>query len=68
MTTRYLTPTQTAELTGYAVKTLSEWRYKGIGPKYVKTSPGRSGRIRYPEATVMAWMQAREQGGEGEAA
>jgi predicted site-specific integrase-resolvase len=68
MNTRYLTPAQAAELLGYAPKTLSEWRYRGVGPKYVKTSPGRSGRIRYPEAAVIEWMRAREQGGEDEAA
>lgn len=68
MSTKYLTPEQTAELLGYTVKTLSMWRYEGRGPKYIKTSPGRSGRIRYPEDAVIAWMEARKQGGEGEAA
>lgn len=68
MKTRYLTPAQVADLTGYTVKTLSMWRYEGRGPKYIKTSPGRSGRVRYEQAAVIAWMQEREQGGEGEAA
>ncbi|KOX10237.1 AlpA family transcriptional regulator [Nocardiopsis sp. NRRL B-16309] len=63
MNTRYLTPTQVAEMTGYTVKTLSMWRYEGRGPKYIKTSPGRSGRIRYELATVLAWMKEREQSG-----
>ncbi len=68
MEPKYLTPAQVAELTGYTVRTLSMWRYEGRGPKYVKTSPGRSGRVRYEQAVVVAWMKARERGGEGEAA
>ena len=63
MNARYLTPAQVADLMGCSVKTLSMWRYAGRGPRYVKTSPARSGRIRYAEAEVIAWMEARQQGG-----
>lgn len=63
MGSRYLTPEQAADLLGYKPKTLAEWRYLGRGPRYVKTSPGRSGRIRYAEADVIAWLEANTQGG-----
>ncbi|RKS10044.1 helix-turn-helix protein [Nocardiopsis sp. Huas11] len=64
MSTRYLDPKEASELTGYAERTLATWRSKGIGPKYVKTSPSRGGRIRYREEEIDRWMRAREQGGE----
>ncbi|MUL39713.1 helix-turn-helix domain-containing protein [Streptomonospora sp. PA3] len=68
MSTKYLTTEQAAELAGVRPKTLVMMRYEGRGPRYVKLSPGRSGRVRYPEAAVIAWLKAREQGGDGEAA
>lgn len=61
---RWLKPEEAAQLTGYAVKTLTGWRYEGRGPRYTKTSPARSGRVRYRESDVIAWMKARECGGE----
>lgn len=64
MKAKYLTPEQASELTGIKVKTLAAMRYEGRGPRYVKLSPGRSGRVRYDQAAVIAWMREREQGGE----
>jgi predicted DNA-binding transcriptional regulator AlpA len=48
-----ITPQELAENLGTTVGTLSQWRYLGKGPKFVKT--GRS--IRYRVADVTVWMQ-----------
>lgn len=45
---------QVAELIGFAVQTLADWRLKEKGPKYYKT-PG--GDIRYKLADVLEWEQ-----------
>lgn len=36
-------------------KTLAEWRYRGIGPKYIKV---QNGYIRYRRSDVEAWLAA----------
>jgi predicted site-specific integrase-resolvase len=65
MPEQMLTPAQVAAEYGVAVRTLANWRYLGIGPKFVKLTQGRSGRVRYPRSAVAAWLAAR---GEGDAA
>lgn len=45
---------QAAMLLGMSARTLQEWRYRGGGPKFVKT--GRS--IRYRRRDLMAWIDA----------
>jgi hypothetical protein len=52
------TPQEVADYVRKPVKTLTEWRYRGIGPAYT-----RSGRdVRYDWADVLAWVaqQRRE--------
>jgi hypothetical protein len=40
-----LTPKQVQDQYGIATKTLSNYRWQGIGPDYVKTHPGQYGRV-----------------------
>lgn len=44
---------------GFSPQTLANWRWMGNGPAYIKTSPGRSGRIRYKRSAVEAWLNAQ---------
>ncbi|MFH9293834.1 MULTISPECIES: AlpA family transcriptional regulator [unclassified Streptomyces] len=44
---------------GFTAQTLANWRWMGIGPDYIKTSPGRSGRIRYRRSVIEAWLNAQ---------
>jgi Helix-turn-helix domain len=52
------TPQEVADYLRKPVKTLTEWRYRGIGPAY--KSIGRD--VRYDWADVLAWVaqQRRE--------
>lgn len=56
----WLTAREAGKLARVAEKTLANWRSLGIGPAYVKLSPGRGGRIRYKRHAVLEWL-AREQ-------
>jgi len=59
MGTERLTPAQAGELVGVSPQTLANWRWLGIGPEYIKLTPGRGGRIRYTRAAVEAWLSAQ---------
>jgi predicted DNA-binding transcriptional regulator AlpA len=48
------TPAQVAKLTGTTVGTLASWRWRGMGPAYVRM--GRS--IRYRREDVAAYIAA----------
>ncbi len=39
--------------------TLRNWRYQGIGPKYVKVGAS----VRYRRSDVVAWLDSRTAGG-----
>jgi len=54
------TPDEVAEHLRKPVKTLAEWRYRGIGPRY--RTVGRD--VRYDWADVDAWL-AEQPGGPG---
>lgn len=47
------TPAALAEYLDRNEKTLAEWRYRGVGPKYLKIEHGH---IRYRQADVEAWL------------
>lgn len=51
----YLTPAAAARMIGYAVGSLANMRTAGTGPKWVKPK----GRVRYPKADLIAWMERR---------
>ena len=50
-----LTQTDAAEILKIGARSLEQWRYKGIGPKFVRIS-GRA--IRYRQSDIDAWVQA----------
>ncbi|MEV7387209.1 helix-turn-helix domain-containing protein [Streptomyces sp. NPDC091215] len=52
-----LTPAETAPIVKLSVSTLKGMRWKGTGPRYIKLSPGRGGRIRYRRSDVDAWLE-----------
>lgn len=49
----YLLPTEAAAYLRVAVKTLTQWRWRGMGPPYLKVA---GGRIRYERAALDVWM------------
>ncbi|MFJ3719069.1 helix-turn-helix transcriptional regulator [Streptomyces sp. NPDC090057] len=54
-----LTPKQVRAVYGFSEQSLASWRWMGTGPDYIKTSPGRSGRIKYKRSAIEAWLEAR---------
>jgi predicted site-specific integrase-resolvase len=52
----YLTPEQVAERYQVSPDSLKEWRYKGVGPKYLRIGK----RVRNREADLLQWEQERE--------
>ncbi|MFF0076581.1 helix-turn-helix transcriptional regulator [Streptomyces sp. NPDC005494] len=54
-----LSPRQVEELYGFQAQTLANWRWTGLGPDYIKMSPGKGGRIRYKRSAVEAWLDER---------
>lgn len=54
-----LTPAETARITKLSVSTLSDKRWKGTGPTFIKLTPGRGGRIRYRRRDVDEWLDHR---------
>ncbi|MFC9631397.1 helix-turn-helix transcriptional regulator [Streptomyces mirabilis] len=53
-----LTPAEIAPIVKLSVTTLKDKRWKGTGPRYIKLSPGRGGRIRYRRSDVLAWLES----------
>jgi hypothetical protein len=51
-----LSPLQVHDEYGIAEKTLANWRWKRIGPEFVKTSPGKGGKVLYRRSAVEAWF------------
>lgn len=56
MAEEFMTPRQVEEIYGFRVQTLAQWRWMGLGPDYIKLSPGRGGRIKYKRSAVEAWL------------
>lgn len=56
-----LTPGEAGEMARVTAKTLANWRSLGIGPAYIKLSPGRGGRIRYSRKAVLAWLHGEQE-------
>lgn len=59
MTDQLLSPRQVGELYGFTAGTLANWRWTGTGPDYIKTSPGKGGRIRYKRSAIETWLNER---------
>jgi hypothetical protein len=47
-----------APFIGVTAGTLENWRVQGIGPKFIKTTPGRRGKVLYDLADIEAWKEA----------
>jgi hypothetical protein len=63
-------PGEVAAYLGRTIKTLAEWRYRGVGPRYRKIGSGASGKggcVRYDWQDVYSWVDEQPAGG-GEAA
>ena len=58
-----LSNTDTAAKIGVSRSTLDNWRSLGIGPPYVKITPGRAGRVLYRVSDLEAWLEANLVGG-----
>jgi predicted site-specific integrase-resolvase len=54
--TRLHTPEEVAGLFRVTVKTLYQWRYRGIGPKSIKIE----GALRYSEAAIQDYLKRQE--------
>jgi Helix-turn-helix domain len=50
---------QVAEILGKPPRTLRQWRYLGIGPKYLKVGA----TVRYRARDVELWLEAQEREG-----
>jgi predicted site-specific integrase-resolvase len=60
----FLTPDQVAERYQVTTDVLRDWRYKGVGPKYVHIGK----RPRYREADLERWEQEQEAAGRAQSA
>ncbi|MEV5611487.1 helix-turn-helix domain-containing protein [Streptomyces sp. NPDC052225] len=54
-----MTPRQVHEEYGFSTQTLANWRWSGLGPSYIKQTPGRSGRVKYRRSAIEAWLEAQ---------
>jgi hypothetical protein len=53
-----MTETELAELERVSVRTVREWRQRGIGPPYRKLGPGKAAPVRYPVAEYRTWRES----------
>ncbi|MDT0270848.1 DNA-binding protein [Streptomyces sp. DSM 44915] len=51
-----LSPKQVHSEYGFKPQTLANWRWMGMGPDYIKTTPGRGGRIKYRRSSIERWL------------
>ncbi|MEU2719615.1 helix-turn-helix domain-containing protein [Streptomyces smyrnaeus] len=51
-----LSPRQVHEEYGFSPQTLANWRWKGLGPDYIKQTPGKSGRIKYRRSAIERFL------------
>lgn len=58
-TDELLSPKEVHADYGFSPQTLANWRWTGTGPDYIKTSPGRGGRIKYRRSTIEGWLSAQ---------
>lgn len=59
MSDELLSPKQVQAEYGFSQQTLSNWRWTGTGPDFIKLSPGRGGRIRYKRSRIESWLDAQ---------
>jgi predicted site-specific integrase-resolvase len=54
-----MNPRQVHAEYGFSPQTLANWRWIGVGPAYIKTTPGKGGRIRYKRSAIERWLDER---------
>ncbi len=59
MADRLLTPKQVHVEYGFSAQTLANWRWMGVGPDYIKQTPGKGGRIKYRQSAIEKWLNAQ---------
>jgi len=59
MKTRLLDPKYVANTVGVKVATLAQWRYRGIGPRFIKVGK----LVRYSEDDLQEYIQQRTRTG-----
>lgn len=59
MSDELLTPRQVKETYGFNEATLRNWRWQNTGPVYIKTAPGRSGRVLYRKSAIERFLDER---------
>ncbi len=50
-----LTPQSLADLLGYSLRTVEDWRRKGTGPRYLRIGK----HVRYRMSDVESWLETR---------
>ena len=58
-----LTERDVSRITSLSIATVRRWRLFGQGPRYLKTSPGRRGAVRYRPEWVSEFLESRPTGG-----
>jgi len=59
---RLLTTREAAPLAGVKPKTLENWRYQGLGPKFIRAG----GKVAYDPEDIQAWKEVRRVGSTSE--
>jgi hypothetical protein len=59
MADELLSPKQVHDEYGFSPQTLANWRWMGTGPAYIKTTPAKSGRIRYRRSAIEGFLDAQ---------
>jgi hypothetical protein len=63
-----LTPRQVHAEYGFSPQTMANYRWMGMGPDYIKTTPGKAGRIRYRRSAIEKWLDGQTVQAGGDAA
>ena len=56
--TTLLKTEQAASYLGVTAHTMNNWRHKGIGPRFIKTTRSRRGKVFYRPVDLEAWQHA----------
>lgn len=59
MTDEFLTPRQVHSEYGFSPQVLATYRWQGIGPDYIKTTPAKAGRVKYRRSAIERWLDER---------
>ena len=47
-----------AAFIGVAPGTLENWRHQGVGPRFLKSTPTRRGKVLYRQSDITEWQEA----------